>query len=127
MYETFCAIWYHLYNFKIVRSVTFKVAIKVTLFHECFLRFLNCTNSTKSRKASYMIFHKISLLMALFLQLIGLMLAYKLLEARRNVHNWCLHLRKKNIYIGRQFLCRKPKSIWVEICRAKQRRLNMIG
>ena len=25
-----------------------------TIFHGCFSRFLNCTNSTKSRKASYM-------------------------------------------------------------------------
>ena len=32
----FLAIWYHLYN--------------LTLFHGCFSRFLNCRNSTKSRK-----------------------------------------------------------------------------
>ena len=38
------------------KSVTFiKVAglLKVTLFHGCFLRFLNCTNGTKSRKAPH--------------------------------------------------------------------------
>ena len=29
--------------------------LKVTLMHECFSRFLNCTNGTKSRKASHMI------------------------------------------------------------------------
>ena len=28
-------------------------ALKVTLLHECFSRFLNCTNSAKSRKASH--------------------------------------------------------------------------
>ena len=27
--------------------------LKLTLFHECFSRFLNCTNDTKSRKASH--------------------------------------------------------------------------
>ena len=45
------------------RSVTLsKVAgfksstlLKVTLFHGCFSRFLNCTNGTKSRKVSHMI------------------------------------------------------------------------
>ena len=51
-----CAIWYHLYNLKNVkknpwRSVTFT---KVTLFHGCFSRFVNCTNGTKSRNASHM-------------------------------------------------------------------------
>ena len=29
--------------------------LKVTLFHGCFSRFLNCTNATKSRKASHII------------------------------------------------------------------------
>ena len=61
-----CAIWYHLYNFKHVKNtygggVTFsKVAgfkpatlQKVALLHGCFSRFLNCTNDTKSRKASF--------------------------------------------------------------------------
>ena len=35
------------------RSATFSkvTLLKVTLFHGCFLRFLNCTNGTKSRKA----------------------------------------------------------------------------
>ena len=39
------------------RSVTFsKVAkLKVTLLHRCFACFLNCTNGTKSRKASHII------------------------------------------------------------------------
>ena len=49
--------------------------IKVTLFHGC----------TESRKASHMIFHKISPLMALVLQFIALILAYKRLEARKNI------------------------------------------
>ena len=43
------------------RSVTFKKVasfqpeslLKVTLFHVCFSRFLNCTNGTKSRNASH--------------------------------------------------------------------------
>ena len=29
--------------------------LKVTLFHECFSRFLNCTNGTKSGKASQLL------------------------------------------------------------------------
>ena len=78
MYVMFCAIWYHLNNFKNVknthevfllvklpwRSVTFsKVAgfslqpatlRKVTLLHGCFSRFLNCANDTKLRNSSLM-------------------------------------------------------------------------
>ena len=39
------------------RGVTFsKVALKVTLLHGCFSRFLNCTNGTKSRNASQISF-----------------------------------------------------------------------
>ena len=29
--------------------------VKVTLLHGCFLRFLNCTNGTKSRKTSHIL------------------------------------------------------------------------
>ena len=36
------------------RSVTFSKVAKVTLLHGCFSHFLNCTNGTKSRKASHM-------------------------------------------------------------------------
>ena len=32
--------------------------LKVTLLNECFSRFLNCTNSTKSRKVSHMLIIK---------------------------------------------------------------------
>ena len=44
-----CAIWYNLKNVK----TPYMVKVKVTLLHGCFSRFLNCTNGTKSRKASY--------------------------------------------------------------------------
>ena len=59
------AIWYHLYNLKkvknthggvlLLKSCRLKSAtlLKVTLLHECFSRFLNCANGTKSRKASH--------------------------------------------------------------------------
>ena len=62
-----CAIWYHLYDLKNVKNnhgeVLFLVklqakaynSIKVTLIHGCFPRFLNCTNGTKLRKASYLL------------------------------------------------------------------------
>ena len=55
------AIWYHLYNLKNVKhpcmSVEPATLLKVTLLHGCFSRFLNCTNGTKSYKASHM-FHE---------------------------------------------------------------------
>ena len=59
-----CAIWYHLCNLKNVKKTHGGVlclvklqapALKVKLLHGCFLCFLNCTNGTKSRKASHMI------------------------------------------------------------------------
>ena len=46
----FCAIWYYLCNLKNVKNTHGGVLLLVTLFHECFLRFLNCTIGTKSRK-----------------------------------------------------------------------------
>ena len=53
---TRCAIWYHLYNLKNVTHggmlLLVKLQAEVTLLHGCFSRFLNCTNGTKSRKAS---------------------------------------------------------------------------
>ena len=65
-YVMFCTIWYYLYNFKNVKNTHGGVLLlvklqakslpatllKVTLLHECFSRFLNCTNSTKSPNAS---------------------------------------------------------------------------
>ena len=43
-------------------SVTFRLPpaalLKVTLLHMCFSCFLNCTNGTKSRKASHMVFNR---------------------------------------------------------------------
>ena len=51
-----CAICYHLNNSKNVKNthegVLFLIKLKVTTLHECFSHFLNCTNCTKSRKAS---------------------------------------------------------------------------
>ena len=61
-YETLCVIWYHFYNLKNVKYVHEGVLLlvilqtatllKVTLLHGWFSRFLNCTNGTKSCKAS---------------------------------------------------------------------------
>ena len=62
-----CAICYNLHNLKNVKNTHGGVLIlvkcglksatllKLTLLHECFSRFLNCTNGTKSRNASQMI------------------------------------------------------------------------
>ena len=53
----FSVIWYHLYNFKNVKSkhggvvLLVKTLPKVTLLHGYFSRFLNCANVTKSRNA----------------------------------------------------------------------------
>ena len=55
-----CTIWYHLYNLKNVKNTHGGVLIldkpatllKLTLLDGCSSRFLNCTNSTKSRNAS---------------------------------------------------------------------------
>ena len=44
IYETLCVIWYYFFQ-----PTTLG---KVLLLHGCFSRFLNCTNGTKSRKAS---------------------------------------------------------------------------
>ena len=51
-----CAIWYHLHNLKNVKNTYGRMLllVKVALFHECFLRFLNCANGNQSRKASHM-------------------------------------------------------------------------
>ena len=46
----FHTIWYHLYNFKEVKNTHGGVLLLVKL--QTFLRFLNCTNSTKSRNAT---------------------------------------------------------------------------
>ena len=55
------AIWYHLYNLNNVKNIHEGVLLlkpvtllKVTLLHGCFSRFQNCTNCTKSSKASHM-------------------------------------------------------------------------
>ena len=45
-----CTIWYHLYNLKNVKNTQ-------TLSHECFSRFLNCTNGAKSLKTSHTLCH----------------------------------------------------------------------
>ena len=55
-YEMLYAIWYHLHNLKkrekqLCRSVAL---LKVTLIYQCFSRFLNFANGTKSRNASHM-------------------------------------------------------------------------
>ena len=64
----FCWIWYHFYNLKNVKnthggvllSVNLQVEacnfLKVTLLHWCFSRSLNCTNGTKSCRASQVYF-----------------------------------------------------------------------
>ena len=55
----FCAIWYYLYNLKDVKNTHggFLLLVKLQAFNTSpwvFFTFLNCTNCTKSRNASYM-------------------------------------------------------------------------
>ena len=52
-YVMFCAIWYHLQNFKNVKNTHEGVLLLVklqafTILHGCFSCFLNCTNGTKN-------------------------------------------------------------------------------
>ena len=47
------AILYHLYNLKNVKRL--QLYQKKTLLRGCFSSFLNCTNGTKSRKASHIV------------------------------------------------------------------------
>ena len=54
-----CAIWYHWYNLKNVKSTHGGVLkpvtlLKLTLLHGCLSRFLNCTNGTKLRNTSHL-------------------------------------------------------------------------
>ena len=55
----YCMIWYHLYNLYNMKNtyggvLLFKKlqTLALKLLHGCFSRCLNCTNGTKSRKAS---------------------------------------------------------------------------
>ena len=61
-------IWYHLHNLKNVKNshggmlLWVKLQAEACIFsksnilHDCFSRFLNCANDTKSRKASHLYF-----------------------------------------------------------------------
>ena len=59
-YVMFCTIWCYFYNLKNVKNthegvlllVKFSKVLKITFLHGFLLRFLNCTNDTKSCKAS---------------------------------------------------------------------------
>ena len=63
-----CAIWFHFYILKNVKNTHGGVLLsvklqapatllKVTLLHGHFSRFLNCTNGTKSRNASHILYY----------------------------------------------------------------------
>ena len=48
IFETLCAILYHLYNLKkCEKQPKPATLLKVTLLHKCFLRFLNYANGNK--------------------------------------------------------------------------------
>ena len=55
IYVMLCAIWYHLCNLKNMKNThgEHPTLLKARFLHVCFSHFLNCTNGTKSRKASY--------------------------------------------------------------------------
>ena len=57
-YVILCTIWYHVYNFNNVKNSHARVLLleklqAITLFFECFSRFLSSTNRTNSRRASH--------------------------------------------------------------------------
>ena len=58
-YVMLCAIWYHLHLLKTVKNTHGGKKIILSLLHGCFSRFLNCTNGTKLRKASHIIFKSV--------------------------------------------------------------------
>ena len=56
-----CNYWYNFHQLKrsfqqffFRNKFYFATLLKLTLLHECFSRFLNCTNGTKSRNAPHM-------------------------------------------------------------------------
>ena len=55
-YVMLCAIWYHLYNLKLLKKTHPATLLNVTLLDGCFSRFLNCANDTKLRNASHTFF-----------------------------------------------------------------------
>ena len=64
LFVMLCTIWYHLCNLKKRKKHSWRSDtsacnfLKVSLLHECFSRFLNCVNGTKSRKASHILFSR---------------------------------------------------------------------
>ena len=63
-----CAICHHLHNLKNIKNTHGRLILlqpetllKVTLLHGSFSRFLNCTNGTKLRKASHVVFYDFKL------------------------------------------------------------------
>ena len=60
IYALLCAIQYNMYNLKNVKNTHGELLLSVvcnfpiTLLHRCFSGFSNCTNGTKSCKASHM-------------------------------------------------------------------------
>ena len=54
-----CTILYHLYNLKNVKNThggaLFVAKLQVSGCHGCYLRFLDCTDGTKSRNASHLL------------------------------------------------------------------------
>ena len=80
------AIWYHFYNLE-WRSVFLQPAtlLKVTLLQRCFLRFLNCTNSTKSHNASHI--------------MMSIRRSFELTRITDQANNWNVVLFKESYHI----------------------------
>ena len=57
---TRCAIWYNLYNLQNVKNAHVEMSLLVKLHAGCFPPLLNCTDDTKSHKASQ-VFRKLSM------------------------------------------------------------------
>ena len=61
VYVNLCEIWYHLCNIKNVKNTiggVLLLVLEITLLHWCFLRFLNCTDYTKSHNTSHINFQQ---------------------------------------------------------------------
>ena len=68
--------------------------LKVTLFRKCSLRFLNCTNSTKSRKESHILMAFQIMLVILVIMLMMLLPVVKVIGLLlcSNILSWLLYL-----------------------------------
>ena len=75
-----CAIWYRLYNLKIVRNIRGGLLplVRITLLHGCFFKFLKLRQWYQTRKAFYIKFDTIEVKKMIVLQILHLFKIFKM-------------------------------------------------